>query len=188
MSIIAKLDDLATRGLLGTPNSLAYRVHEIDRHFHSYERWLGKAVTPSATHFANRIGKTESGGSEVALQIDAGDDDWGTWTQIMGSSDTPVVAGNVYFDLHRILVYATEHTTQLYFLQFAAGVDGATAITNNTFCSIPYRSTAVNQDKGSIFIQMRRVAAGTNIWARSFAPGKSTSTIDFWIGLHEYEG
>jgi hypothetical protein len=34
---LEKIDNKATLGSLGTSNSLAYRVHEIERHLHSYE-------------------------------------------------------------------------------------------------------------------------------------------------------
>ena len=36
-----KIDSLATDGLAGVSNSLAYRVHEIEKHFHSEEHWYG---------------------------------------------------------------------------------------------------------------------------------------------------
>jgi len=34
-----KIDSAATLGLEGTSNSLAYRVMELERHFHNVERW-----------------------------------------------------------------------------------------------------------------------------------------------------
>ena len=52
----AQMDHAATLGLLGTVDSLAYRVHEIERHLHSSGSWFGIAGTPSATHKADRIG------------------------------------------------------------------------------------------------------------------------------------
>ena len=35
----AKLDSAATEGLEGVSNSIAYRVHEIEKQFHNYESW-----------------------------------------------------------------------------------------------------------------------------------------------------
>ena len=43
----AKIDSLATNGLNGVNNSLAYRVHEIENHFHSVERWVGISADQS---------------------------------------------------------------------------------------------------------------------------------------------
>jgi len=58
-----KIDGAATDGLAGTSNSLAYRVHEIEQHFHSSASWFEAAGTPTATHFADRIGTTGGGGA-----------------------------------------------------------------------------------------------------------------------------
>jgi len=57
---IEKIDSLAVNGLSGVSNSLAYKVHMIERHIHSGGRWLGLAGTPTATHFADRIGITSN--------------------------------------------------------------------------------------------------------------------------------
>lgn len=43
-------DAITTLGLLGTSNSLAYRVHELERHFHGYERWYGKSADKSGVN------------------------------------------------------------------------------------------------------------------------------------------
>ena len=93
---LKKIDEQATDGLLGTSNSLAYRVHEIERHLHSGGRWFEAAAVPDGEdHVADRIG---SGAG--AFEIDAGNDTWGDWTQILGADDTPTVAGKTHFDPH----------------------------------------------------------------------------------------
>ena len=52
-----KIDDEAVSGLLGTYDSLAYRVHEIERHLHSAGSWFGQASSANpTTHVANRTG------------------------------------------------------------------------------------------------------------------------------------
>ena len=54
---LQKVDSAATDGLAGVNNSLAYRVHEIERHVHSYERWFELAAAPDPTdHVADRGG------------------------------------------------------------------------------------------------------------------------------------
>ena len=74
LASINKIDGLSVSGLTGVSNSLAYRVHEIERHLHSSGRWFGAAVTPTATRFADRIGI--STGKPEAFSIDAGNDTW----------------------------------------------------------------------------------------------------------------
>ena len=97
---VNKITETATLGLGETYNSLAYRVAEIERHLHSGARWYEKATTPSGeTHVADRIGVGAG-----AFQIDAGNDDWGSWVQILGSSDTPAEVGKAYFDPHQFIV------------------------------------------------------------------------------------
>ena len=80
-----KIDDEAVLGLLGTSNSLAYKVHEIEKHFHSSGSWFGAANTPTATHFADRIGTCTD-----PFEINGGDSSatptWGDWVQILAQA------------------------------------------------------------------------------------------------------
>jgi len=52
---LEKIDNKAVDGLLGVSNSLGYRVHEIERHLHGRERWLGKAGSQTATDWADNV-------------------------------------------------------------------------------------------------------------------------------------
>lgn len=179
----AKIDKLATDGLAGTNNSLAYRTHEIERHLHSYERWLETAASASGeTHVADRIGDGNG-----AFVLDAGNDDWGAWVQVLGSSDTPVMAGNVKFDLHRIEVSATERN-EIYFVQIALSDSGAAALATDDYTEIVFKPASNQIDSGPVMVQTRRKDVGTKVWARCKCPGQNTATMNLFIGLHEYEG
>ena len=178
-----KIDNKATLGLLGTANSLAYRVHEIARHLHSGAAWFEEAGTPSATHFADRIGTSGGGG---AFRIDAGNNDWGSWVQILGSDDTPVRSGMVYFDPHLILVTDTENA-DLYFVQIARGASGEAAFTAGMYTEFIYNAT-VRKDTAIIPVQTGRAPAGSLLWCRTWCVGSNTGTISFMMGIHEYEG
>jgi len=96
---VNKIDAEATLGLTGVLDSLAYRVHEIERHLHSSASWFGVANTPTATKKADRIGTCTG-----PFVIDGGDSSaaptWGAWVQILGSEDTPARTDQVYFDPH----------------------------------------------------------------------------------------
>jgi hypothetical protein len=187
-----KIDGAATLGMGagGVSNSLAYRVHEIERHLHSYERWFGVSVDPNAeVHIADRIGKAESGGAETAFQPDAGNDTWGNWLQILGSSDTPGAGTtNAFYDLHRILVTQVEEANSLYFVQIAFGASGAAAFGANTYTEFPFRALASDMTEIPLQFQTRRIAAGTKAWVRIMCIGKDTAKLSFMFGLHEYEG
>ena len=179
---IDRVDSHSTRGLLGATNSLAYRVHEIERHLHSGGRWFESAAVPAAnTHMADAIG---TGGG--AFQIDAGNDDWGAWVCILGSSDTPIRTGYAYFDPHQLIIEATEKA-KTHFIQIGRGASGAAALTAGTYTEFLYCATG-QKDAGIIELQTGRAPAGSILWARCMIPSEATGTVDFYFGLHEYEG
>ena len=101
-------------------------VIEIETHLHSNERWFEKAAIPNGEiHVADRIGTV---GGNGAFQIDAGNNTWGSWVQILGSEDTPADTGKIKFDVHRIEISSAERNA-IYFVQMAAGETGAIALT-----------------------------------------------------------
>lgn len=180
---LSKIDDTATLGLEGTHDSLAYRVAEIERHLHSYERWFEKSSSPSGeTHVASPAG-TGAG----VFQLDAGNNTWGAWLQVLGSSDTPAIAGSVRYDPHKILVTATERNA-LYVVQYGFGASGAAALAAGTYTEIAFFPASNLVDSGPVAVQSRRIATGTKMWVRCICPGQNTGTLDFIIGIHEYEG
>lgn len=182
---LKKLDELAVDGLLGTADSLAYKVNEVEKHFHNHEDWFGAAGTPSGeTHVADDI----TDGTLAAFQIDAGNDDWGAWVQILGSSDTPNRTSMAYFDIDRIQIVDSEAAAQECFIQFGFGATGAAALAAGTYTTLPYL-TATNQSaEGSTDMKQARCVAGEKAWARTMAIGANTHTLDFYFGIHEYVG
>jgi hypothetical protein len=174
----SKLDDVATLGLAGTNNSLAYRVAEIERHLHSYERWYGVAGTPSATHKADQVAK-----DIASFQIDAGNDAYGSWVQLLGSADTAYK-----YDLHKLFITAVETAATVHFVQIAFGAAGDDAVTAGNYTEFVYRSGAAVAREAPVTFQTRRQAAGTLAWARCLAYDVNTSTLNFYFGLHLYEG
>jgi hypothetical protein len=176
-----KIDKRKTDGLLGEQNSLAYRVHEIERHVHSRERWMGLASSPvGETHRADLDSMTP-------FQVDAGNDTFGSWVQILGSEDTPIISGSVKLDIHRLLITEVETGKVITRIQIAYDSSAAAALAAGNFTEImiiPEKATKENPFE----IKFPRVLCGTKFWARCWASGQDTSTIDFFYGLHEYEG
>lgn len=158
--------------IINGKDSIYSAVKEIERHLHSAGSWFEKATTPSGeTHVADRIG---SGAG--AFRIDAGDDDWGAWVQILGDTDTPARSNQLYFDPHEMVISAAERTA-VYFIQFARGASGAAAFAAGIYTEVVIDTT--NRAGGYI--------TGSKLWARCMCPGQNTATIDFYIGIHEYE-
>ena len=178
-----KIDNEAVLGLLGTEDSLAYKVHEIEKHFHSAASWFEAAGTATGTHFADRIGTSGGGGPFIA---DAGNDDWGTWLQILGADDTPARADQVKFDPHEIVISATERVAT-YFVQMTRGATGAAGLSAGTYTEFVYSADA-NRYTGIIKVQTGRAPVDSLLWLRCLCPGQNTATMSFYIGIHEYPG
>lgn len=170
-----------------TPDSLAHRVAEIERHLHHGERWFELAGTPTASHKAVRIGDSDGAG---AFQIDGGDSSvtptWGDWVEILGSGDTPIEAGMAYFDPGYVQIEDVQESVT-YYVQIGFGASGAAALSAGQYTEIVYTADTT-KFVGQIDAHSLRVPAGTQVWARCLCVGTNTGTMDFYIGIHEYEG
>lgn len=179
----SKIDELAADGLSGVSGSLAYMVAEIEEHAHAYETWLEAAATPSGeTNVADMVGV--GGGS---FQADAGNDDWGSWLQVVGSADTPARSGMSYYDFHRIVIASAERNAA-YFLQVAFGESGASALSAGDYADVVIAPLGAIPSGAPIDIQTERHTVTTKAWIRAKCPGQNTGTINFYCGIHEYEG
>jgi len=183
---ISKIDSAESDGLLGAHDSLAYRVNEIEKHLHSSGSWFGAANTPTATHFADRIGTCTD-----PFELDGGDSSatptWGDWVQILGSGDTPARTDQAYFDPHEILIQAAQEDV-VYMIQFGRGASGAAALSAGTYTELVVGVDATKKFKAITRVQTGRALAGSLLWARCIAMGSNTGTLHFFLGIHEYVG
>ena len=176
-----KIDDTTVNGLTGVKDSLAYRVSEIEKHLHNWERWIGLAASP--------VGETHRFDidSMTPFTMDAGNDTWGAWVQIVGSEDFPITAGMVYRDAHRIIITDVERDKKITRIQFAGGEDADAAVLAGN-----YTEFMVTPQKDAkqvpITIMTGRVPSATKGWARCWVNGQDTGTVEFFLGVHEYEG
>jgi hypothetical protein len=177
-----KIDNAPIDGVEGVENSLGYHVESIHDHFHSVSRTLGKAAVPDGeVHIADHIGP-----GILPFQVDAGNLDWGSWVQILGSGDSPVSAGNAEFDPRFLTVTATEKTAN-YFIQIGWGASGAAALSAGSFTERSIVSDT-NKYKDDLELHTIKILAGTKLWARCLCYGENTGTIDFYFSIHEYKG
>lgn len=180
-NFIDKIDNFRTLGLLGVSDSLAYRTHEIERHHHHYEHFFGVAVSPSGeVHVADHQ-------STTSFQADAGNTIFGSWLQVLGSSDTPHVGTATHYDFNALMIETVERANTIYLIEVGFGASGAASISDDTITETMYIAPA-NARSSPIFISTRRQASGTKAWVRILADGADTGKMDFFIGLHEYEG
>ena len=168
------------KGLL---RQIEHETYEIEHHIHNHEKWFGVASVPAGeTHIADRIGP-----GIIPFALLSGNDDFGNWLQILGSSDTPIESGMTMVDAHDILV-TTTNSTEPFFIQFVLGESAGIAdlILAEDFTEVPYISATNNADSGVEPIINKRIVTGTKIWARTICIGQNAKTINFYVGIHEY--
>ena len=156
-------------------------VVEIARHIHNRGIWLSAAAAPSGEdHVADVDIPTTS------FVADAGSNTWGSWLQVVGATDTPVVAGMVKFEPHLMFIDTFEAANTVYMVQIAAGATGAAALMAGTYSTFPFKAPA-NARTVAIPVLAHRYAAGTKVWVRCWARLTETATMNFMIGIHEYK-
>jgi len=151
----------------------------LEDHFHNVERWVGKSADQSGNNWGTQSSLTH-------FTAISGDGDFGSdaddEAKIVGSDDTPLVAGNTHFDAHRIMcVSASNANPFLLRLIYGTGTMQQ-AITAGQYSEI----MVTEARKGSpIEVRMPRVASGTKMWAQA-KNATDNATIDFFMGIHEY--
>jgi len=161
-------------------------VVEIEKHLHGNERWYGVAVTPSGTHFADPIDEYTNANVVAPFTTTAANDNWGLWTQVLGSDDTPFDDTMTKFDFHKIGIVDSSATNVHCFIQIAHGVSGAQALTDKTYTTIQYLTPTNQAAEGAVEFMSKRYSAGSLTWVRCLAIGANATQLDFYIGLHEY--
>ena len=185
-------DTASQASLVAVLRQTLYQAGIVERHHHSGERWFGAAASASGeTHIADRIGAGAATAEAGPLVVTAGNDDWGTWTQILGSTDTPADGGSAtHFDLHRLVVRAAGDAAQEYFIQISLQENPPNDDPgpSDAYTEIEIISAGVGAlaTIAPIDLQAPRATAGTKVWMRTRAPNQNTSTLSITIGIHEY--
>ena len=188
-----KIEGAATLGLLGTNNSLAYRVHEIEKHFHNVERWYGKSADQSgANPWAKSISDTGMVTSYTAISgtanfgADANDEAF-----VWGLNDVmtmPIGDAPTKMDLHQMFITAASVTTIFYIRLVYGSGTMADAIAAGQFSTFPIVADAPQNGSIDVIIpvMMPRITIGTDkIWIQC-KNATNNATISFLIGAHFY--
>lgn len=190
-----KIDKAATLGLAGTTNSLAYRVHEIEKHFHNYERWFGKSADQSGVNpWATSVSDYTAGALPVSFVAISGNDDYGAdagdEAKVWGLNDTFSVGGvsQTKLDVHQIL-FRTASQTSLNILRIVWGAGTlADAITAGQFSEYPLVIDPATGGSVDIVINtmMPRITVGAHqLWIQT-KNVTDNSTVGFLVGIHGY--
>jgi hypothetical protein len=188
-----KIDSRATNGLAGASNSLAYRVHEIEKHFHNREFWFGLHSSVSAG-----VNEGEEGSVTPFTSVIGTGETWGAWIPLLGTSDTPAQVGYVKFDIHRLLINnllngGSDPNKQIHLIQLGWGATGAAALSAGDITNVV---SAPERDgkAGPVDIMIPRIATTTKVFLRHRVVDNGAFTdvdecsMEFFIGIHEYAG
>lgn len=186
----AKIDDAPTKGINAVELSLSSMIDEVRTHHHALEKWFGLAATPNLPSHAG----DEFDGSVQPYSLVSGDSAFGDWVQLLGPADTPLEFDKTQYDFHRILVTTTDSTNP-FGIQFVAAInfsDIPTLLTNKLYTVVPYVSQSLNNDSGITEAKGKLTPSGigpdVKLWARTACLNSNAKTINFFLGIHEYDG
>lgn len=177
--------------VLGVKDDVAGVLAEtenIEHHIHNVDRWMCRAVSPSGeVNIADVMSTVVSPNTAAPFRLTSGNNTWGAWVQLLGSSDTPVIAAKTHYDPNLIYIVDMSHATTTYLIQIAWGASGAAALAAGTYTETLFTSgQTVAASDGVQMVRAPQIAAGTKLWARVLTPGQNARWIDTFIDLHEY--
>jgi hypothetical protein len=156
---------------------------EAARHVHNRERWRGVRVPQTATEWAaDGLTAFQAISGAGAYGADPGDE-----AQVLGSADTPLIAGKTTFDLRQLFITDLSVATP-YKLRLAWGTTTlADALAAGQFTEqiVAEFGGGPFASGGPIDVLTPRLAAGTQVWAQAWN-ATDNATIDFLVGVHEY--
>ena len=176
-----KIDKKAVDGLLGVSNSLGYKVHEIEKHFHSPEFWFGDDGDSTMSRANNHNAWT--------LTADASANTYGTEVQLSAANDFNAdiegYTAAVKIDLHKIAVTESSVNDKNYIIQFWGGE--TTFGASSFLTEVVYRTGGNAAEAQPISVMCPRFLVGCKIWARVKCETGS-GTLDILVGIHGYKG
>lgn len=187
---VNKIDAEAVDGLAGESNSLAYKVHEIERHLHSSGRWFGCTAAGAGPGLITSLAPFEITSDATALT-------YGTAVEILdGAEDFDIPYTPVNMDPHRIFIEGVT-ASGIYKIRIANSkwngtadtyANMAAAVTANQYTEFLLKVDSTRDDAISAPVQTGRMPVGSKLWAQVMHSASGAETVSFFIGCHGYEG
>lgn len=157
--------------------------NKIDTEPHAPERFCGLNSSPSFPTTAADFN------TMTPYQATSGNDDWGAWLHIIGSTDTPVISGKDTYDIHEVEISSVSTAA---FTRMQIGWDATTTtaiLSNNTYTEVVYQPSGVgiNISAAPIGIRMPDLDVGVLMFVRVWMDGQNAATVDFFVGTHEFD-
>lgn len=167
--------------LIGLLRQIEQEAYEIEHHLHNRERWFGKLGVQTATDWGEEasLSPYRAISGNGVFGVDANDE-----ALVIGTDDTPAIAGMIWFDPHRIMVTASSKATDWVLRIIYGSGTMADAETAGQYTDVMVQEAK----KGSpIDVMKVRCACGSfKLWVRA-KNVTDNATIDFFVGIHEYE-
>ena len=161
--------------------TIEQETYETEHHLHNWERWFGLAAAPSGTNWGDLAGLTP-------YRVISGNGAFGTDPNdealVLGTDDTPAIAGNTKFDPHRLVITAASNANDWVLRIICGSGTMADAESAGQYSDVMLQEARKGSPVGII---MKRCDSGVDkIWIRA-KNGTNNATLDFFIGIHEYE-
>lgn len=162
------------------------QINEVQGHLLNRERWLGKRAVPTATLWGSPDSITPfraiSGANTYGTDVD-------DEAKVVGTGDLPLQIDRRKFDLHRLLITGVSSNTH-YKLRIICGSGTMLeAIGLGEYSEIAVKFDAANptQSAGSPidFFDVGCDSGADKVWIQAWN-ATDNATIDFLVGLHEY--
>ena len=172
-------------GISWTLENIYLSVIEQKRHVHNREIWIGENPARNLELVCGEASVM------TPFQSTAGNDTWSvTPLCLIGTDDGPFFAGMTWFDAHRIhimdVAVGADLTMHIMRLVYGTGTSAAAigAMQFTEVCFTPERGAVST----AIPVIIPRLVYGTDkLWVSHWVDGVNAPTMDFKIGIHEYE-
>lgn len=175
------IDELAAANMPADLDDALAEIIEVEKHLHNRERWFGKLGSQTATDWGDPASLTPyraiSGNSDFG-------DDANDEALVIGIDDSPAISGMTRFDAHRLMIAAASHSNDWVLrIIYGTGTMAAAESANQ------YSDVMLTEAKKGIPVELimpRGTCGSTKIWLRAKS-ATNNATIDFFLGIHEYE-
>jgi hypothetical protein len=193
----SKIDNAAVLGLSGTPGSLAYKVDEIEHHFHGPARWLGATATAGVgPGLITSLLTFKTVASDTVMTF--GD----AMVVFDGTEDFDLPYTCFKFDPHYVLISECGISDKLWRFRVASSkwngsahtyANMAAAVAAKEYTCLEVRIDDRRAVQVGIPAMSSRVRVGSIIWAQvmndsTSADSAAERTIGYTVGIHGYPG
>jgi len=155
-------------------------TYETEHHLHNRERWFGKLGVQTGTDWGEEasLAPYRAISGNGVFGADPNDE-----ALVLGTDDTPAIAGMTRFDAHRLLITAASNATD-----WVLRVIYGTGTMADAESAGQYSDVMVQEARKGAPIEIimtRGTCGSTKVWVRA-KNATNNATIDFFIGIHEY--